>query len=130
MKKGPDQRRLFFMRSCDRDLNALPKDVKEEFIAGLTIARLGGTPPRMEPWKGEGSGVYELVEDYLGNTYRAVYTVRYKEALYVLHVFQKKSKRGIKTPQLDKQKVHSRLKDAEAHYEQNFKGKRKGRKGR
>jgi phage-related protein len=111
------------MRSTDKDLEELPKDVKEEFVKGLTIARLGGTPDNMKPWKGEGSGVYELLEDLEGDTYRAVYTVRFKEAVYVLHVFKKKSKTGIKTPLPDIRKVTKRLKDAEEHYERTFKGK-------
>ena len=103
----------------------MPKDVKEDFLTGLTIARVGGTPPNMEPWKGLGSGIYELLEDHRGDTYRAVYTVRFADAMYVLHVFKKKSKSGIKTPLPDVRKVGSRLKEAESHYEETFKGKGK-----
>jgi phage-related protein len=125
IKRALDQRRVFYIPSSYSDLEDLPKEVKEEFLAGLTIARLGGTPPNMKPWKGEGSGVYELLGDHRGDTYRAVYTVRFKEALYVLHIFNKKSKTGIKTPLPDVRKVHSRLKQAESHYEETFKGKRK-----
>jgi len=61
-------------------------------LTGLTVARIGGTPPNMKPWKGLGSGVYELLEDDRGDTYRAVYTVRFAEAVYVLHVIQKEIK--------------------------------------
>jgi phage-related protein len=121
-----EQRRLFFISSSDGDLNDLPVEVKEEFLNGLTIARLGGTPPNMKPWKGEGPGVYELVKDYRGDTYRAVYMVRFKEAMYVLHVFNKKSKTGSKTPQPDVKKIGARLKKAEGHYEENFKAKKRG----
>lgn len=121
-----DQRRLFFISSTYKDLDDFPREVKEEFLKGLTIARLGGTPPSMKPWTGEGSGVYELLEDLNTDTYRAVYTVRFKEAVYVLHVFKKKSKTGIKTPLPDIRKVHSRLKAAERHHEETFKGKRGG----
>lgn len=99
----------------------LPKNVKEDFVQRLTIARLGGTPPKMKAWKGEGSGVYELLGDERGEAYRAVYTIRFKEAVYILHVFHKKSKSGIKTPLPDKRKVHSRLREAEIHYGENFK---------
>jgi phage-related protein len=121
-----NQRRLFFLGSSLKDFEDLPKGVKEDFLTGLTIARIGGTPPNMKPWKGLGSGVYELLEDHHGGTYRAVYTVRFTEAMYVLHVFKKKSKSGIKTPLPDIRKVGSRLKEAESHYEENFKGKSKG----
>jgi len=65
-----------------------------------------------------GASVLEIVEDDDGNTYRAVYTVRFKGAVYVLHAFQKKSKHGIKTPQSDIDLIKSRLRQAEAHYEQ------------
>ena len=67
----------------------------------------------------------ELVEDLDGNSYRAVYTVRFGEAVYVLHAFKKKSKRGIKTPQGDIDLVKRRLKDAEHDYAQRFKKERK-----
>lgn len=123
--KQADQRRLFFLGSSLNDFEDLPRDVKEDFLTGLTVARLGGAPPSMKPWKGLGSGVYELLEDHRGDTYRAVYTVRFTEAMYVLHVFKKKSKSGIKTPLPDIRKVASRMKEAESHYEKNFKGKGK-----
>ena len=120
-----DQRRLFFLGSSHKDFEDLPKDVKEDFLTRLTVARIGGTPPDMKPWKGLGSGVYELLGDHRGDTFRAVYTVRFAEAMYVLHVFKKKSKSGIKTPLPDIRKVDSRMKEAESHYEENFKGKGK-----
>jgi phage-related protein len=123
--KQADQRRLFFLGSSLNDFEDLPKDIKEDFLTGLTVARIGGTPPNMKPWKGLGSGVYELLEDHRGDTYRAVYTVRFAEAMYVLHIFKKKSKSGIKTPLPDIRKVDSRIKEAESHYEENFKGKGK-----
>ena len=104
-KKSPDQRRLFFLASSLKDFENLPKEVKEDFLTGLTVARIGGTPANMKPWKGLGSGVYELLKDHRGDTYRAVYTVRFVEAMYVLHVFKKKSKSGIKTPLPDIRRV-------------------------
>lgn len=66
-------------------------------------------------------GTVELVEDYDGDTYRAVYTVRFSEAVYVLHAFKKKSKKGIKTPQGDIDIIKRRLKDAEHDHAQRFK---------
>jgi phage-related protein len=123
-KRGREQRRLFYIGSADRDLERMPKSVKEAFLSDLTVARLGGHPPSAKPMKGLGSGVLELSENSNGATYRAVYTVRFEEAMYVLHVFNKKSKKGIKTPQPDMDKITTRLRDAEAHYGENF-GRRK-----
>ena len=68
--------------------------------------------------KGSTAGVLEIVEDYKGNTYRAVYSVRSPNAVYMLHAFQKKAKRGTKTPKQEIDLVKRRLKLAEEHYEQ------------
>ncbi len=65
----------------------------------------------------------EIVEDHRGDTYRAVYTVRFAEAVYVLHAFKKKSKSGIKTPQHDMDLIERRLKAAESDYQQRLKEK-------
>jgi hypothetical protein len=70
---------------------------------------LGGKHPSAKPWKGQGPGVFELVEDFDGDTYRAVYTVRFREVVYVLHAFQKKSPNGIKTAQVAVDLVERRL---------------------
>ncbi len=85
---------------------------------GLWVAQRGEKPTQAKVLQGivSGSGVLELVERHDGDTYRVVYTVRFKEAVYVLHAFQKKSKRGIKTPKHDIDLVRERLKDAEADY--------------
>ena len=84
----------------------------------LWVAQRGDKPAQAKPLKGvvSGAGVLELVERHDGETYRVVYTVRFKDALYVLHSFQKKSKRGIKTPKHDVDVIRERLKAAEAHY--------------
>jgi phage-related protein len=111
---------MFYIASSFRDQERLPEAVREAFSVSLSFARGGGYPDSAKPWKGEGPGVFELVEDYRGGTYRAVYTVRFSEAMYVLHVFEKKSKSGIKTPQLEIEKVRARLSQAREHYEQNF----------
>jgi phage-related protein len=68
--------------------------VKDKFGVALSVAQFGGKHPDAKPWKGEGPGVLEIVGDYQGDTYRAVYTVRFQRAIYVLHVFQKKSPRA------------------------------------
>jgi phage-related protein len=82
----------------------------------LFLAQTGQHPPSAKPLKGFGGGVVELVDDFDGQAWRAVYTVRFKTAIYVLHAFQKKSKQGIKTPQSDIELVRKRLKDAETDY--------------
>jgi phage-related protein len=76
----------------------------------LFVAQLGHAPPTAKPWRGQGSGVHELVEDHRGDTYRTVYTVRFGDAVHVLHAFQKKSKSGIATPRPDVELVEKRLK--------------------
>jgi phage-related protein len=83
----------------------------------LGLAQLGATHPNAKPWKGEGAGVYEIVEDHRGDTYRAVYTVKFADVVYVLHAFQKKSKSGIKTPLTDVKLIAERLKRARVDYE-------------
>ena len=83
-------------------------------MAYTRVAQFGGKHPRAKPWKGLGSGVLEIVEDYRTDTYRAVYTVRYATRVFVLHVFQKKSKKGIATPKPDMDLIKERLKAATA----------------
>lgn len=82
----------------------------------LGVAQLGGKHPRAKAWKGEGTGVFELVDSTDGNAYRAVYTIRFVDAIYVLHAFQKKSPSGIRTAKHDVDLVHERLKRAQADY--------------
>jgi len=76
--------------------------------------------PSAKPWKGQGSGVFELVEAYDGNAYRAIYTVKFREVIYVLHAFQKKSSKGIKTSGRDIDRVQQRLKAAREDYEARY----------
>jgi len=84
----------------------------------------GHTAPTTKPWKGLGPGVLEVVESHDGNAYRAVYTVRFERAVYVLHAFQKKSPSGIRTAKRDVDLVAQRLKTAERDYEEHH-GKQK-----
>lgn len=88
--------------------------------AALSLALFGGKHPAAKPWKGEGPGVFEIVDDFAGNTYRAVYAVRFGRASYVLHAFQKKSPTGIKTAQRDVDLVAKRLKLAQQHYRDHY----------
>lgn len=115
---------LIWMASTQRDIRKLPEDVKDSFGFALHQAQEGDKHIDAKPLKGySGAGVLEVVEDFAGNTYRAVYTVRFKEAVYVLHVFNKKSKKGIATPQKDLDLIDQRLKAAEEHYKVCVKGK-------
>ncbi len=84
----------------------------------LSVAQFGGKHPSAKPWKGQGPGVLEVVEDYDRATYRAVYAVRFEGAVYVLHAFQKKSPRGIRTSRPDVELVAERLKLAQRDYEE------------
>jgi phage-related protein len=120
-----DERPLDWVGSSKRDFLGFPGPVKDEMGNALGLAQLGGTHPSAKPWKGQGPGVFELVEDYDGDTYRAVYTVRFKEVVYVLHAFQKKSPTGIKTALPDVDLVERRLKAAQRDYEARY-GKAKG----
>jgi len=96
-------------------MQSLPRPVQRVFGYALYAAQCGEKPPEAKPLKGfGGAGVLELVEDYKGNTYRAVYTVRFAGKIYVLHVFQKKAKRGIVMPKREVDLIRERLKRAES----------------
>lgn len=106
--------------SSKRDLMDFPEDVRRTMGYALGVAQLGAKHPAAKPWKGEGAGVLEVVESAEGNAYRAVYTVRFSNAVYVLHCFQKKSPSGIRTAKTDIELIHKRLKAAQQHYEENY----------
>lgn len=98
-----------------------PSEVQNNVGYALDWAQLGKKSPDAKPLKGfGGAGVLEIVDNFDGDTYRAIYTVRYTKAVYVLHVFQKKSKSGIATPKQDMELVKTRLKRAETHYMTSF----------
>lgn len=106
---------LNWVASSKKDLLGFPKAVRREVGIALTVAQYGGRHTSVKAWKGSGSGVFEVVESHDGNAYRAVYTVRLQEFIYVLHCFQKKSVKGKKTPQPDIDLVNARLKNAREH---------------
>jgi len=112
----PDTEKLLeWIGSSHRDLMTLPADVRRLFGYALSLAQAGDQHDAAKVLKGFGSaGVLEVVEDDAGGTYRAVYTVKFAEAVFVLHCFQKKSKRGIATPKKDMDIIRARLKVAEA----------------
>jgi phage-related protein len=112
---------LVWIASSKRDLKAFPRAVQRVLGQALEVAQFGLTPADAKPLKGfKGAGVLEVVEDHAGSTYRAVYTVRLAGRVYVLHAFQKKSKKGIATPKHVIDLIKARLKEAErvhAHLE-------------
>jgi phage-related protein len=111
----PDRKPLVWVASSLDDLSAFPRPVRLMMGYALHVAQLGGRHPHSKPLRGfGGAGVLEVAEDHDGQTYRAVYTVRFHDRVYVLHVFEKKSKRGIATPKKDIDLVKRRLKEAEA----------------
>lgn len=116
-KRAHGEKPLFWIGSSLNDLLAFPETVKDEIGAALGSAQFGGKHPSVKPWKGTGTGVFEVVEDYRGDAYRAIYTVRFTHAVYVLHAFQKKSTSGIKTPRKHVELVTQRLKSAQEDYE-------------
>ena len=114
MEEAAGIRPLYWVGSSKRDLLALPEDVVDVFGYALYLAQIGKKHEQARPLKGFGSaGVLEVVEDWEGNTYRAVYTVRFMCGVFVLHVFQKKAKRGIATRKVDLDLIRDRLKAAE-----------------
>lgn len=111
---------LHWIGSSRRDLLDFPRPVRGHIGYALSVAQFGGTAPSVKPWKGLGSGVVEVVESHDGNAYRAVYTVRFEEAVYVLHAFQKKSPSGIRTAKQDVDLVAQRLKTAQKDHEEKY----------
>ena len=110
---------LDWIGSSKKDLDAFPREVKQAVGYALHLAQLGEKSSDSKPLKGFGSAsVLEVVEYHDGDAYRAVYTVRFEEAVYVLHCCQKKSKSGIATPMQDMRKVESRLNLAEEKHRQ------------
>ena len=104
--------------SSREDLRQFPEEVRRRAGGALWDAQLGRRAPYAKPLKGfRGASVLEIVDDFDGNTYRAVYTVRFAGAVYVLHAFQKKSKRGIATPKVELDLIGRRLKRAKEDYE-------------
>lgn len=108
-------RQLLFVGSSRKDLGDFPGEVQREVGYALYLGQLGDRAPSVKTLSGfGGGGVVEIVEDHDGDTYRCVYTVKLKSALYVLHAFKKKSKRGSETPKHDIELVRARLREAEA----------------
>lgn len=121
-KARPDQpvpKPVRWVGSSKDDLSAFPEDVRRRVGRALWDAQLGLKAPFVKALKGFGSArVLEVVDDFDGNTYRAVYTVQFADIVYVLHAFQKKSRKGIATPQSDIDLIKRRLVRAKKDYDQ------------
>lgn len=112
---------IVWLGNAKDNLKEFPKDVQRQMGNGLYMAQMGEKYVKAKPLKGfSGAGVLEIKSDYDGDTYRTVYTVTFKDAIYVLHAFQKKSKQGIATPQQDINLIKKRLQDAKQHYNETF----------
>lgn len=115
--RPPLPKSLVFLGGTRDDLRTLPEVPRRAIGAALFLVQIGETPSLAKPLRGfGGASVLEIVEDYRTDTYRAVYTVRFARLVYVLHVFQKKSRHGRATPQRDSDLISRRLQQAEAHY--------------
>ena len=109
---------LFWVGSTRRDMKRFPRAVRREMGFALYRAQLGRKHAHAKPLRGfGGAGVLEIVEDFRGDAHRAVYAVRFTGAIYVIHAFQKKSKRGRQTTRGDLELVRKRLGEAQEHYE-------------
>lgn len=114
MDELPKLKSLLWVGSSKKDLKAFPAEVKSAMGFALHQSQLGRKPSSAKPLAGfGGASVLEIVDDFQTDTYRAVYTVKFADAVYVLHAFQKKSKRGIATPKAEIELIKSRLKLAE-----------------
>lgn len=107
---------LGWVGSSRRDFRAMPREVLRDFGFALYVAQRGGKHENAKPMKRfGGAGVVEVVSDHRGDTFRCVYTVKIAGVVYVLHAFQKKSKRGIETVRGDIEIIKRRLREAEEH---------------
>jgi phage-related protein len=123
-----DAKPLRWIGSAREDLKEFPAPVRQIMGTALYLAQTGGKHLSAKPLKGivKGAGVLEVVDDHDANTYRTIYTVRFADAVYVLHAFQKKSKKGIKTPLHEIDLIRARYEKARIAYENEF-GGTKGR---
>ena len=117
MELGRDLKPVRWVGTSLRELRACPRAVRLDIGQALFTAQDGNTDPAAKPLKGfGGASVMEIVVSHQGNAWRAVYTVRFAGAIYVLHVFQKKSTRGIATPAREMELIKRRVTEAERDY--------------
>ena len=117
----PVRKPVEWIGSSRDDLREFPQEVRRVIGQAIDDAQCGGESPVAKALKGFGGrGVLEVVDDFDGDSYRAVYTVKFAGVVYVLHAFQKKSKKGIATPRHEIELIKARLKRAEEHYRHNY----------
>ncbi len=119
-----DLKAVRWVGSSQKDLRSFPAEVRLDVGFALYAAQRGETDPAAKSLKGFGGhAVMEIVAPFDGDTWRTVYTVRFHSFVYVLHAFQKKSKKGIATPKAEIDLIHRRLAAAERHYQDHGEGK-------
>ena len=111
-REGIPLRKVHWVGDSREQLQKFPSQVRKDIGHALYLVQTGQTPPSSKPMRGLEFGVFEIVDDYDTNAYRAVYTVKIGRSLYVLHAFQKKSKRGIATPKKEIDQIKRRLRRA------------------
>lgn len=114
------ERPLYWVGSAKKDLLEFPGEVVDNIGYALGVVQYGGHPPSAKPWRGLGPGVHEIVESDEGGAFRAVYTVQFRKAVYVLHAFQKKSPSGVRTARTDVDLIKDRLRSAKNDYEERY----------
>lgn len=120
-RRSPRNEKPFhWIGTSKRDLLEFPERVVDNIGYALGVVQFGGFPPSAKPWKGLGPGVSEIVENDAAGTFRAVYTVRFSEAIYVLHAFQKKSPSGVRTARRDVELIGQRLEAARRDHEERY----------
>ena len=103
-------RRISWIKGAAKDFEDFPNDVKHQMVRALRIAAHGETIEKVKPFKGHGSGVFEVALRYKGDAFRLIYDVQIGADIWVIHAFQKKSKAGIKTPKMEVDLIHERIK--------------------
>jgi phage-related protein len=128
VNETPKAKSIVWVGSSRRDIKSFPAEVKDVMGYALYRAQVGGKASSAKPLAGfGGAGVLEVVEDHQTDTYRAVYTVKFSELVYVLHAFQKKSKKGLATPKPDIDLIKKRLRVAEEDYKMRQAGRGRDR---
>ena len=119
MRQQRDLKPVAWIGSSKKDLKKFPEIVQESIGDAIQEVQYGRKPLSAKPLSGfHGAGVLEIIDNHDGDTYRAVYTVRFAEVIYVLHAFQKKSRHDIQTPKQEMELVHVRLRAAETAYQE------------
>lgn len=110
MNSMRNTRPISWLKAARRDFEEFPEDVQSDMFDALTIAAEGGKSDKAKPFKGVDGGVFEIALRYRGDAFRTIYAVKIGADIWVIHAFQKKSKSGIKTPQMEVNLIHERLK--------------------